>query len=45
MGKSRHRMDDVKVCLKCRVVIGFKWHAFVKMVTNFQAQQIAKFLE
>jgi hypothetical protein len=38
MGKSRHRMEDVKMHLKSRVTIGFNWHALVEVVMNFQAQ-------
>jgi hypothetical protein len=38
MGKSRHRMEDVKMHLKSRVAIGFNCHALIKMVMNFQAQ-------
>jgi hypothetical protein len=26
MGKFRHQWDDVKMCLKIRVVIGLNWH-------------------
>ena len=38
MGKTRHRMEDVKMRLKSRVAIGFNWHALVNVAVNFQAQ-------